>query len=361
MGSPAPRVLISYRRKEAGGYARLVFERLAQRFPERVFLDIETLEPGTDFRAAIVRAVEGAGVVVAVVGEAFAGRDEQGRQRLADPDDFVRLELASALCAGVRVIPVLLPHARMPEASALPAELAPLVSLQALSLTEAHLLEDIGQLVDVVAKHFGEERPRVTLSGMASNQGWTVVLHLLDTDVREIFVRVGKRGAFRSTGTLPTRSPRTGLPLPRTDFDLPDDLRSRDVAVKYVDARGEEQGPFPLRFDAEAELVRSTRDDVLERSTWVEARRTSAGDCWAYFTVLSYKNAFSEIRYSIDSMELDRSLRFRRSAKKILPGIDEGDEYPLELPRDARYVCAQLTLIDGSRSDVRKFPVRRED
>jgi hypothetical protein len=41
------RVLISYRREDSSGFARLLYDRPAQRFPSRVFMDIEGIEPGT--------------------------------------------------------------------------------------------------------------------------------------------------------------------------------------------------------------------------------------------------------------------------------------------------------------------------
>jgi hypothetical protein len=59
--------------------------------------------------------------------------DEQGRRRLDDPDDFVRLELEAALTRQVRVIPILIDGARMPHAGDLPDSLAKLVRRQTLS------------------------------------------------------------------------------------------------------------------------------------------------------------------------------------------------------------------------------------
>jgi hypothetical protein len=53
--------------------------------------------------------------------------DEQGRRRLDNPEDFVRIEIATALSREVRVIPVLLDGASMPRTTDLPDDLKPLV------------------------------------------------------------------------------------------------------------------------------------------------------------------------------------------------------------------------------------------
>ncbi len=52
-GSPAPEsggIFISYRRQEADYVAGRLFDRLADRFGEdRVFMDVDAIEPGVDF------------------------------------------------------------------------------------------------------------------------------------------------------------------------------------------------------------------------------------------------------------------------------------------------------------------------
>ena len=57
-------IFLSYRRDDSSGYAGRLFDNLAERFGrERVFMDIETLEPGMDFVAGIDRAIESCGAV----------------------------------------------------------------------------------------------------------------------------------------------------------------------------------------------------------------------------------------------------------------------------------------------------------
>ena len=84
----------------------------------------------------ITGAVGSCDVLAALIGTDWLTiTDEQGRRRLDDPDDFVRLEIEAALTRSVRVIPILVDGATMPRADALPDSLAKLVRRQALELS----------------------------------------------------------------------------------------------------------------------------------------------------------------------------------------------------------------------------------
>jgi hypothetical protein len=78
--------------------------------------------------------------------------DEEGRRRLDNPEDFVRVEVGTALKRGVRVIPVLVEGAPMPPASQLPQELKPLARRNALSVSHEGLRADSERLVDSVGE-----------------------------------------------------------------------------------------------------------------------------------------------------------------------------------------------------------------
>jgi TIR domain len=102
--------------KDTDHLAGRLYDRLADRFGEdRVFMDMDKIEPGVDFAEEISQAVAACQVLVAVVGPAWlTATDERGRRRLDDPGDFVRLEIETALTRDVRVIPVLAQGAVMP-------------------------------------------------------------------------------------------------------------------------------------------------------------------------------------------------------------------------------------------------------
>ena len=111
------RIFISYRREETAFPAGWLYDRLNDRFGEaQVFKDVDSITLGDDFVEVITRAVGSCDVLLAVIGGRWSTMtDETGKRRLDDPDDFVRLEIEAALARNVRVIPVLVDGARMPD------------------------------------------------------------------------------------------------------------------------------------------------------------------------------------------------------------------------------------------------------
>lgn len=142
-------IFISYRRDDTAGYGGRLHEALCTHFGNhRVFRDIDAIQPGTDFARRIDEAVADAEVVVVLIGRdwlTIAGRT--GRRRLDDPDDFVCLEIASALDRGVPVIPVTVEEAEVPAPSDLPEPIEALGRLQGIELSEERWRYDVGRLV----------------------------------------------------------------------------------------------------------------------------------------------------------------------------------------------------------------------
>ena len=134
------RIFISYRRDDAPAYAGRLFDQLSERFGEaQVFMDVDTLEPGVDFFEHIEQSIGSAAVLIAVIGKGWANAvDEDGHRRLDNPDDWVRLEVGGALRRDIRVIPVLVGGAQMPEPEELPEDLADLRRRSGLELSDLH-------------------------------------------------------------------------------------------------------------------------------------------------------------------------------------------------------------------------------
>ena len=116
------RIFLSYRRSDASAYAGRLYDSLVAHFGgERVAMDIDTIQAGVDFRAAIQSALASSSAMIAIIGRSWiADVDETGRRRLDNPDDLVRMELAAAFEGELPVIPVLVGGARMPSGDELP-------------------------------------------------------------------------------------------------------------------------------------------------------------------------------------------------------------------------------------------------
>lgn len=129
-------IFISYRRKESKPHARLIFQHLRKRFRGRVFMDVDGLKPGEQFRDKIGRQLDGCAVLLALMGPQWAQvrDDKSGAVRLFDARDWVRLEITTALQRGITVIPVLIDGAQMPQEAELPPELHPLLDRHAFRL-----------------------------------------------------------------------------------------------------------------------------------------------------------------------------------------------------------------------------------
>ena len=151
-----PKIFISYRRDDSVGHAGRLFDRLAQEFGQaKVFRDIDTLAAGEDFVQAVRERIQGCDVLLALIGTRWlSATDEDGRWRLADESDLVRVEIASALQRNVRVIPVLLQGAAMPRAKDLPAELGALARRNAVEIRDASFDRDVAQLVQMLGPNW---------------------------------------------------------------------------------------------------------------------------------------------------------------------------------------------------------------
>ncbi|HEY4597182.1 MAG TPA: toll/interleukin-1 receptor domain-containing protein, partial [Thermoanaerobaculia bacterium] len=155
---PAPKLFISYRRQETAAYAGRLYDAMAPRFGEpNVFMDVD-LEPGIDFVERITEAVGGCHVLLVVMGPRWATiEDEEGAVRIAEPGDFVRLEVATALRRpDVTVIPVLVGGAQMPHGEELPQDIAPITRRNALELSDSRWRYDVGRLTKTLDERMEE-------------------------------------------------------------------------------------------------------------------------------------------------------------------------------------------------------------
>ena len=159
--SPLPGVFISYRREFDAGWAPWLYDKLSDHFgANRIFMDLDSIAAGDDFVKVITNSVASCRVLIILIGKDWAGAlDAEGRRRLDDRGDFVRLEIESALKHGVRVIPLLIEGATMPPHAELPGTLAPIVYRQALTLTATHRRYDAENLVKAVERAL--DQPKV--------------------------------------------------------------------------------------------------------------------------------------------------------------------------------------------------------
>jgi TIR domain len=117
-----PRIVISYRRADTGQIVGRISDWLADRYgKESVFVDIDNIPFGVDFRRQIYDVLLKTDILIAAIGDDWLGSGATGQSRLLQDTDPVRVEIETALERKITIIPVLIDGAKMPEPNELPA------------------------------------------------------------------------------------------------------------------------------------------------------------------------------------------------------------------------------------------------
>ena len=158
----AGKIFINYRRGDDPGNTGRLFDRLQDVFePQQLFLDVDNIAPGLDFVRELNDRVAECDIVLAVIGRGWVdARNAEGARRLDDPDDFVRIEIKSALNQGKRVIPVLVGEGQLPKPEDLPESLQPLTRRNAVRLTHERFRADVAGLVKALQHSLNEIEAR---------------------------------------------------------------------------------------------------------------------------------------------------------------------------------------------------------
>ena len=192
-------VFISYRRSDSAGEAGRLFDDLVNRFTEQsVFMDVDTIKPGLDFRKAIEENIHSCSVVLAIIGQSWLeSADAEGRRRLEDENDYLRLEIASALRRDIPVVPVLVRGARMPRADQLPADMQELAYRNAVELTHARWRSDLQVLVDALKPYFdAADEVNLTRPAVSGASTLATQAELIERVSRELAIYIGPIAEF---------------------------------------------------------------------------------------------------------------------------------------------------------------------
>jgi Caspase domain len=186
------------------------------------------------------------------------------------------------------------------------------------------------------------------------NGGWTVVFSIADPTLG-ISWRTGDSGDFRETGFMDTLDPRTRKRMPNPSIELAADAPAATIEVRYVDASGELQGPFPIKFDPEAALIHDQRKILdMTATSWLSFREFN-GLLVYYTQLMSYRCAIREARVGIDTAVPDKVLKMPPCDTKDPSAIPYEAVPYLKLPPATKSVSVELTYRDGSVSEIKSF------
>jgi hypothetical protein len=146
------RIFISYRRSDTSGHAGRLYDYLKDYFGgERIFFDVDTIQPGTNFEQKINSELDNSEAVLVLIGNQWLeSKDKEGNRRLDHSQDYVRFEVETALKKNIQVIPILLQGTPMPSPNELPDTLHDLSRRNAVRLNDDHWYSDCNLLAGIL-------------------------------------------------------------------------------------------------------------------------------------------------------------------------------------------------------------------
>ena len=161
-------IFISYRRDHDDALAGRIRDRMRQSMPDWiVFLDVNSIRAGVDFRLEIDAQLAASSVFLALIGKRWF--DEITARSQAE--DHVRYEIKSALArqGALKVIPVLVNDTSMPAPGALPTDIAGLTALHAARVGRDDFDGDFARLArEITGREILPRRPLATVFANAA-------------------------------------------------------------------------------------------------------------------------------------------------------------------------------------------------
>jgi hypothetical protein len=151
-------VFVSYRRRDSRASTGRIADRLRAHFGESaIFQDIQSIGLGVDFRAALMERLDKADVFLAIIGDEWLTAEDEGKRRIEQPDDPVRLEVAGALAREqIPVIPVLVGELPIPDVDDLPDDLKELHYRNAIEIPSDDTFDaQVTKLIRAIEKSIG--------------------------------------------------------------------------------------------------------------------------------------------------------------------------------------------------------------
>ena len=267
----AGKIFINYRRDDSMGTAGRLHDRLAQSFGRgNLFMDVDNIPAGVDFVDYLHNQVGACDIFLAVIGPHWLdAKDERGRRRLDNPDDFVAVEIAAALSRNIRVIPVMLDGARMPAADDLPEPIKQLVRRNAVEVRHNQFGRDAEALVAKVREAL-KRPPRA----LPSRRVWVpaaavalLLLFAIGLYQLPIGSWVNRSAPSDSRNADSPKAQAELTPVPTPGPHPSDEQRTADDLARQAKAAGEEQEKRQALLDQTLRNVAAQRQEMMKNAT----------------------------------------------------------------------------------------------
>ena len=362
-----PATFISYRREDSAGYAGRLHEELEGRFGrERIFRDVDTLQPGQDFEAAIRDRLRQCRACVVMIGPGWLkAQTADGQPRLHQPGDYVCMEIGEALRRpDVLVVPVLVGGARMPASKELPETIRGLSRRHALTVRDETWEADMDRL-GAALRHAdpASDQPGASLPGTlraASLPRWAVPigLALVLAAVAAWLLRGPAPPERPAASDAPAAASRPSAPGPALAIDVParSELRLGDVIFAIlsgsVQARGDTTRVW-LRVRASNEHL-SAATNVLDGSFRLVLGEVAVPATGGLNEVLGHRSLRQYVvRFDAPTGRTDARLRIEHAGETASMPIDltPNGQPPKHDEPDERDGLSHATIVDLMRRD----------
>lgn len=164
------KIFVCYRREDSAGHAGRLYDRLNQRFPGRVFMDVAGIDLGTRWAEVIEQTLGSCEVAVILIGRRWLEREPSGSRRIDDPEDSLRAEITTAIRLRLKIVPLLVAGAAVPERHELPSDVAPVVDWQALRVDDDDFDHDSSRLIKALEIQLKDEGTGPQLDSTGAKQ-----------------------------------------------------------------------------------------------------------------------------------------------------------------------------------------------
>jgi len=129
------KIFISYRRADTQDIAGRIFDHLAFCFgEENLFKDVISIKLGVNFHQEILDFISKCDVVLVLIGKNWLDVDVNGKRRIDTKDDYVRVEIETAIDKNKTIIPILINDAVVPNQKDLPKSIEKISFINAVKI-----------------------------------------------------------------------------------------------------------------------------------------------------------------------------------------------------------------------------------
>ena len=156
-----------------------IYDRLTAHYGEQsVFMDVDNIPFGTDFRSHIRETLQRSDILIAVIGPKWLGANADGNSRMQEKTDPVRVEIETALERKIPILPVLVDGAKMPESTELPIEFGSFAYLNAAEVAtgrdfRSHMERLIGAIDQVTTGNPAAATPQLISRRVRARTSYT--------------------------------------------------------------------------------------------------------------------------------------------------------------------------------------------